>query len=169
MERLISLQPYRMKYPFLVKVEHTLQSSLETGTSFDRVAVISVFPCQGCIDFSPLPVIKDTARAEGRLQTYAMQSVDRYKKLISQKVNVTAVVSLPATIYPRASCIISEYDMPLFSSNSFVNRVREKLVAELATIPEPVTDKSLRDLPYLNQVINGPGLKLWSLLAHDTH
>ncbi|KOS41790.1 hypothetical protein ACN38_g7326 [Penicillium nordicum] len=33
------------------------------------------------------------------------------------------------------------------------SRVREKLVAELAGIPEPVTDKSLRDLPYLNQII----------------
>ncbi|KAJ5454167.1 uncharacterized protein N7458_005123 [Penicillium daleae] len=33
-------------------------------------------------------------------------------------------------------------------------RVRDKLVEELATVPEPVADRNLRDLPYLNQVIN---------------
>lgn len=32
-------------------------------------------------------------------------------------------------------------------------RVREKLVAELANISEPVTDASLKVLPYLDQVI----------------
>lgn len=34
------------------------------------------------------------------------------------------------------------------------SRVRDKLVEELATVPEPVVDRNLRDLPYLNQVIN---------------
>jgi cytochrome P450 len=34
------------------------------------------------------------------------------------------------------------------------SRVREKLNAELDSIPSPITDKSLRDLPYLNQVVN---------------
>lgn len=33
-------------------------------------------------------------------------------------------------------------------------RVRDKLVEELAIVPEPVVDRNLRDLPYLNQVIN---------------
>lgn len=33
-------------------------------------------------------------------------------------------------------------------------RVREKLAAEVASLPEPISDKDLRNLPYLNQVIS---------------
>ena len=33
-------------------------------------------------------------------------------------------------------------------------RVRDKLVEELAAVPELVADRDLRDLPYLNQIIN---------------
>ncbi|KAJ5036242.1 hypothetical protein NUH16_004112 [Penicillium rubens] len=144
MERLISLQPYRMKYPFLVKIAR----------------------------YVPLPVIKDTARAEGRLQTYAMQSVDRYKKLISQNpsnpkqtlftklFDEKSGMSYSDIIQEARGYIVAGSDTTAVTLTYLTysvcrdNRVREKLVAELATIPEPVTDKSLRDLPYLNQVIN---------------
>ncbi|CAG8893492.1 unnamed protein product [Penicillium egyptiacum] len=144
MERLISLQPFRTTFPSLVKIAR----------------------------YFPLPAIKETAKAEDRLQTYAMQSVDRYKKLICQNPS-NPKQTLFAKLFDEKSgmsysditqeaqeYIVAGSDTTAVTLTYLTysvcrdSRVREKLVAELATIPEPVTDKRLRDLTYLNQIIS---------------
>lgn len=144
MERLISLQPFRATVPFLVKLAR----------------------------YVPVPIIKDTAKAEDRLKLYAVQSVGRYKKLISQDpsnpkpslftklFDEKSGMSYAEIIQEAQGYIIAGSDTTAVTLTYLTyavcrdSRVREKLVAELAGIPEPVMDKSLRDLPYLNQTIN---------------
>ncbi|KGO76743.1 Cytochrome P450, E-class, group I [Penicillium italicum] len=144
MERLIWLQPFRTTFPLLVKLAA----------------------------YIPVPIIKDTARTEGRLTTYAVQSVDRYKELISQNpsnpkptlftklFDEKSGMSYSEIIQEAQGYIIAGSDTTAVTMTYLTyavcrdSRVRDKLVAELAGIPEPVTDKSLRDLPYLNQVIS---------------
>ncbi|CAI7594756.1 unnamed protein product [Penicillium crustosum] len=144
MERLISLQPFRTTFPVLVQIARYL----------------------------PVPIIKNTANSEERLKIYAIQSVDRYKKIISQNptgpkptlftklFDEKSGMSYSEIIQEAQGYIVAGSDTTAVTLTYLTyavcrdSRVREKLVAELADIPEPVTDKSLRDLPYLNQIIN---------------
>ncbi|CAI7609175.1 unnamed protein product, partial [Penicillium glandicola] len=112
------------------------------------------------------------AKAEDRLKMYAVQSVERYKKLLSQnpsKPKPTLFTKLfdekngmpySNIIQEAQGYIVAGSDTTAVTLTYLTysvcrdSRVREKLVAELAIIPEPVTDRSLRDLPYLNQIIS---------------
>lgn len=144
MERLISLQPFRTTFPLLVKIAR----------------------------YVPVPIIKDTAKSEDRLRTYAVQSIDRYKNLISQDpsnpkptlftklFDAKSGMSYSEIIQEAQGYIIAGSDTTAVTLTYLTyavcrdSRVREKLVAELAGIPAPITDKSLRNLPYLNQIIS---------------
>ncbi|KAJ5514962.1 hypothetical protein N7463_004514 [Penicillium fimorum] len=144
MERQISLQAIRITFPYLLKIAR----------------------------YTPISVIKNTAEAEIRLKMYAMQSVERYKKLVFQTpsdpkptlftklFDEKSGLSYSDIIQEAQGYIVAGSDTTAVTLTYLTysvcrdSRVREKLVAKLTTLPEPVMDKSLRDLPYLNQIIS---------------
>ncbi|OQE46460.1 hypothetical protein PENCOP_c001G08294 [Penicillium coprophilum] len=144
MERLISLQAIRITFPFLVKIAR----------------------------YAPITIMKNAAEAQIGLRTYAMQSIDRYKKIVSQNpsdpkptlftklFDENSGLSDSDIIQEAQGYIVAGSDTTAVTMTYLTysvcrdSRVREKLVAELATLPKPVADKALRDLTYLNQIIN---------------
>jgi cytochrome P450 len=137
-------------------------------------AIRSTFP--GLIKIAryvPLPVFKEPAQSGKRLGMYAAQCVERYKDHLSQNPS-NPKQTLFTKLFDTQKSGLSTEDIRQEAQGYIVagsdttavtmtyltysvcgdSRVREKLNAELKTIPEPITDKSLRDLPYLNQVIS---------------
>lgn len=119
--------------------------------------------------YLPLPIVKNAAAAGKRLGVYASQSVQRYRDYLAADP-LNPKQSLFAKVYDSglsdaeiqeeaANYIVAGSDTTACAMTYLVyrvsqnKRVREKLVAELANVPEPVTDGSLRGLPYLDQVI----------------
>lgn len=144
MERVLELQAIRTTFPTLFKAA----------------------------SYIPLPVFKKAADADKRLQMYAAQSVDRYKDLVAQNASDVQPTLFTKVFDEKSSMsyleirqeaqgyIVAGTDTTAVTLTYLVyavcrnRRVQEKLVAELANVPAPVRDKHLRDLPYLNQVIN---------------
>jgi cytochrome P450 len=144
MERLASYQPIRTTFPTLIKIA----------------------------SYIPLPMLRESAQAGKRIGMYAAQSIDRYRRLMAQNPSdpkPTLLTKLfdteknglsfqdirqEAQGYIVAGSDTTAVTMTYLSyAVSNDSRVREKLVAELMGLAEPITDKSLRNLPYLNQVI----------------
>ncbi|KAJ5774870.1 hypothetical protein N7457_009766 [Penicillium paradoxum] len=134
-----------------------------------RTTFPTIFKVAGYI---PVPGFTQAAYADKRLETYAMQSVDRYRKLVSQNASQPKP-TLFAKLFDEKSgmsysqiqqeaqgYIVAGTDTTAVTLTYLVyavcqdSRIQEKLVAELASVPEPVTDRSLRDLRYLNQTID---------------
>lgn len=106
------------------------------------------------------------------MTSYAKQSIERYKRVITESDNPKPTlftklynagkeglsdveIRNEARVY-----IIAGSDTTAVTLTYLVyavcrdTSVREKLVAEVASLPENFTDRSLRDLLYLNQVID---------------
>jgi cytochrome P450 len=145
LEHISTFQPIRTTFPLLVKLGRYL----------------------------PLPVFKKTADAGKRLGSYSFESIERYKQMIaanpndpkptlftkifdSEKSGLThEQIRSEAQGYIVAGSDTTAVTLTyLIYAVSRDTRVRDKLVEELASIPEPVADRDLRDLPYLNHVIN---------------
>lgn len=114
-----------------------------------------------------------------RIGLYAHQSVERYKKLLQVEPNY------PKTLFTRfynagkeglsdaeirngaVGYIVAGSDTTAITLTYLTwavcrhPEVQEKLVAELQSLPEDFTDKHLRELPYLSNVINET-LRLYS-------
>lgn len=120
----------------------------------------------------PLPVFRKVFDMSKRLKEYAQQSIDRYKRVIAESDDPKP--TLFTKLYNAGKDGLSDIEIRndaqayivagsdttaitltylVYSVCKDVN-VREKLVAEVASLPEGYTDKALRDLPYLNQVID---------------
>jgi cytochrome P450 len=103
---------------------------------------------------------------------YAAQSIERYRRLIAENPSdpkptlltklfdteknglTVGDIRQEAQAYIVAGSDTTAVTMTYLSyAVSNDSRVREKLVTELMSLAEPITDKSLRDLPYLNLVI----------------
>ncbi|KAJ5468765.1 hypothetical protein N7475_006517, partial [Penicillium sp. IBT 31633x] len=156
------------------------QYSLDMERLLRFQAIRTTFPTALKIaSYVPLPVFKAAADAGNRLEMYAAQSVDRYKTLISQNpsepkqtlftklFDEKSGISYSDITHEAQSYIIAGSDTTAITLTYLVyavcqdSRIQKKLVTELASLPEPVTDKSLRDLPYLNHTINET-LRLYS-------
>ncbi|CAG7922134.1 unnamed protein product [Penicillium olsonii] len=128
----------------------------------------------------PLPFFKSTAEAGKRLGMYSAQYVKQYQDQISRnpsEVKPTLFTKLfnteksgmtfsdirqEAQAYIVAGSDTTAVTLTYLTYHVCKNRqVKEKLLAELANVPEPVTDRSLRELPYLSQVISET-LRLYS-------
>ncbi|KAJ5152779.1 uncharacterized protein N7482_009257 [Penicillium canariense] len=145
LEQISSLQPLRTTFPMLVKAGKYL----------------------------PLPIFKQTADAGKRLSSYSLQSIERYEQMI-EEIPTHPKPTLFTRIFDSERSGLSHDQIRQEAQGYIVAgsdttavtltyliyavsrdpRIREQLVAELATIPEPVVHSSLRDLPYLNKVIN---------------
>lgn len=120
----------------------------------------------------PLPVFRKVSDMSKRLKEYAQQSIDRYKRVIEESDDPKP--TLFTKLYNAGKDGMSDVEIRndaqayivagsdttaitltylVYSVCKDVN-VREKLVAEVASLPEGYTDRALRDLPYLNQVID---------------
>lgn len=120
----------------------------------------------------PLPVFRKVSDMSKRLKEYAQQSIDRYKRVIEESDDPKP--TLFTKLYNAGKDGMSDVEIRndaqayivagsdttaitltylVYSVCKDVN-VREKLVAEVASLPEKYTDRALRDLPYLNQVID---------------
>ncbi|EYE97982.1 cytochrome P450 [Aspergillus ruber CBS 135680] len=120
----------------------------------------------------PLPIFRKISDIGQRLKGYAQQSIDRYKRVISESDDPKP--TLFTKLYNAGKDGLSDIEIRndaqayivagsdttaitltylVYSVCRDVN-IREKLVAEVASLPEGYTDRALRDLPYLNQVID---------------
>jgi cytochrome P450 len=132
MERIASYQPIRTTFPTLIKIA----------------------------GYVPLPMFKEGVQAGKRVGMYAAQSIERYRRLIAENPSdpkPTLLTKLFDTEKNGLTVAGSDTTAVTMTYLSYAvsndSRVREKLVTELMSLAEPITDKSLRDLPYLNLVI----------------
>ncbi|KAE8335348.1 hypothetical protein BDV24DRAFT_144089 [Aspergillus arachidicola] len=123
--------------------------------------------------FIPLPLFRSVAEAGKRLRSYAQQSVDRYHLLMHESGS-RAKPTLFKKLYNAGreglsnteirndaqAYIVAGSDTTAVSLTYLVyaacrsESIRRRLTDELDALPEPFTDRMLRNLPYLNQVIN---------------
>ncbi|GIJ92439.1 hypothetical protein Asppvi_011421 [Aspergillus pseudoviridinutans] len=119
----------------------------------------------------PLPIFRNSAEAGHRMEQYANQSVQRYKKLIATDPNPKPILfarlfgggheGLPeAEIVNEAiSFIIAGSDTTATTMTYLVweicrnPHIKRALLTELAGVQEHYHHDDLRPLPYLNQVI----------------
>lgn len=120
----------------------------------------------------PLPLFRQAGATANRMASYASQSLDRYIKHMESTPNpkpslFTKVLDTEKSGMTRQDIlreaqgyIVAGSDTTSVTLTYLIyavcqdHRVRDRLVAELATVPSPVSDKDLRDLHYLNQVIS---------------
>ncbi|KAJ6111538.1 hypothetical protein N7523_007599 [Penicillium sp. IBT 18751x] len=145
LERVSALQPIRTTFPTMVKL----------GNYF------------------PLPIFKHTQECGKRMAMYASQSVDRYKKMIDENPS-NPKKTLFTKLFDTEKSGVSSDDIKKEAQGYIVagsdttavtltyltyavcgdSRIRDKLAAEVAALSEPIHDNDLRNLPYLNMVIN---------------
>lgn len=120
----------------------------------------------------PLPLFKKVAESGKRVGLYAHQSIERYKRIIAEgpdakptlftKLFDTEKSGLPHEEIKKEAqgYIVAGSDTTAVTLTYLIyavsrdTRVRDKLAAEVAALPEPVLDNDLRNLPYLNMVIS---------------
>ncbi|PLB47795.1 cytochrome P450 [Aspergillus steynii IBT 23096] len=144
LEHLGSLAPIRTTFPFLMKIGAVL----------------------------PLPIFRQTVEAGNRLQEYARQSIERHNSYLAKDPSTAKTtlftrltkagekgLSEQETCSEARAYIVAGSDTTAVTLTYLVyavcsdSRVRDKLVSELSSLPEPFTDRDTRNLPYLDQVI----------------
>ncbi|KAJ5646046.1 hypothetical protein N7490_002418 [Penicillium lividum] len=145
LESLSSLQPIRTTFPNMIHLARSL----------------------------PLPIFNHAAKVANRMNNYALQSLQRYTKHLEQNpthpkqtlftklFDEKNGLSLHDILPEAQGYIVAGSDTTAVTLTYLIysvcsdKRIREKLVAEIATLPNPmaISDKDLRNLPYLNQVI----------------
>lgn len=122
--------------------------------------------------YVPIPYIRSAAAASRRLAVYAEQSIERYKNMISlnptnpkQTLFTKLFDANEKTLtdqeirYNAHAYIVAGSDTTAVTLTYLVyavlkyEHVKQKLLAELETVPLNMSDKDLQDLPYLNRVI----------------
>ena len=144
---------------------------LEDLSSF--MAVRTTFPFLTNVSaYVPIPLFKRAAAMGARMGQYAAQSIERYRKLIAANPSdpkptlftkvfnagenglTDAEIRLEAGGYIAAgsdtTAITLTYLVWAVCSDP---AVRQKLVAELSSVPERPDDNDVKDLPYLGRVI----------------
>jgi cytochrome P450 len=127
----------------------------------------------------PLPYFQAAARIGPEVFQYAVDCVERYKKLLA--TNPDPKKTLFTKLFDAGIDGLSDLDIT-FEAQSYITagtdttattltylvysvcsneKVRETLTAELVSLSETLTYDDVRDLPYLNQVINET-LRLYS-------
>lgn len=119
----------------------------------------------------PLPIFRKSAEAGQRMEDYASQSVQRYKKLIEVNPDPKPTLftrlfgdgkdGLPDSeiINEAISFIIAGSDTTATTMTFLVweicrnPQIKKLLLEELADLPKEFHDDDLRLLPYLNQII----------------
>ena len=121
----------------------------------------------------PIPFFKRAAASGARLGQYAAQSVERYKTLIAANPD-NPKPTLFTNVFNAGKNRLSDFEIRLEASGYIIagsdttaitltylvwavcrdRKVQEKLVAELASLPEQLRDSDARDLPYLSQVVH---------------
>jgi cytochrome P450 len=131
----------------------------------------------------PLPLFGKVAAAALRVRQYARDSVNRYCALVESKGDMA-----PRTLFTRLwqdrelsfddvrneaqAYIIAGSDTTAVTLTYLVyavcanESIRKQLLDELATLPEDFTDKDVRKLTYLDQVINET-LRMYSSAANS--
>lgn len=126
-------------------------------------------------EYMPLPYFKQAAESGKRMSGYASESIDKYKRHVeehSHKPKPTLFTKLinkgekedgltEAEIRLEAGgYIVAGSDTSAISLTYLVwavckdATIREKLVAEVATLPDDFTDKHVRTLAYTRRVID---------------
>lgn len=144
LESLSSLQPIRTTFPNMVDLARRL----------------------------PLPIFNRAGAVANRMSQYALQSLQRYTKhlendpgtakqtLFTKIFDEKNGLSLREILYEAQGYIVAGSDTTAVTLTYLVYsvcsdaRVREKLAVELTSLPELISDKDLRNLPYLNQVVS---------------
>ena len=136
--------------------------------------IVTTFPFVAQLgQYIPLPMFQNVGKALERVTNYSRKSIDRYKRLLAEnpsdpkptlftKLFDTGKNGLldEAIINEARNYIIAGSDTTAVTLTYLVysvcrdKRVRDKLVSELLNLPESYTDKDLRNLPYLNHVID---------------
>jgi cytochrome P450 len=120
----------------------------------------------------PLPYFKAAARIGPQVFQYAIDCVARYKQLLV--TNPDPKKTLFTKLFDAGQDGLSDMDIT-FEAQSYITagtdttsttliylvyavcsqpEIRDKLVAELEPLSESLVHEDIRDLPYLNQVIN---------------
>lgn len=122
--------------------------------------------------YLPLPIFRKTAAAGKRIGLYAQQSIQRYKKHLEENPE-NPKPTLFTKIFDIGKSGLSESEIRSEAQGYIVagsdttavtltyliysvckdHQVRTKLLEELSTLNEPVTDKDLRNLSYLDNII----------------
>ncbi|KAI2786849.1 Cytochrome monooxygenase [Penicillium oxalicum] len=123
--------------------------------------------------YLPLAVFKEAKEGGQRIGVYSHQSIERYKRILAEtpddpkptlftkmfdteKSGLThEQIRQEAQSYIIAGSDTTAITMTYLTYSVCRNeRVKKKLVEEVASVSEPVTNQKLRELPYLNQVIS---------------
>ncbi|KAL4862630.1 cytochrome P450 [Aspergillus spectabilis] len=118
----------------------------------------------------PIPYFQNSAKAGACMEEYTVQSVQRYKRLVSSGgIKETFFTRLLATQSKKDEGL-SDKDITdeaisfiIASSDTTANTLtyQESLLNELSMLPDPFTDNELRPLSFLNNVITET-LRLYS-------
>ena len=121
----------------------------------------------------PIPIFKRAAESGARMGQYSQQSIERYKNLIAANP-IDPKPTLFTKLFNAGEGGLTDFEIRLEAGGYITagsdttaitltylvyavcrhKEVQEKLVAELAHLPERFADQDVRDLPYLDQVIN---------------
>ncbi|XRM45595.1 hypothetical protein ABZX51_008678 [Aspergillus tubingensis] len=124
-------------------------------------------------EFLPLPLLREANKSRNRFVDYADESINRYKRLLDASPD-NVKPTLFSKLYNGGKEGLSDAeirddatDLIVAGSDTTANTltyltwavcktpvIRQALVAEVATLPERFSDKDIRKLTYLNQVID---------------
>lgn len=138
------------------------------------MSIRTTFPSLvGLSTYLPIPIFKHAAESGARMAQYAAQSIERYKSLIAANPKdpkptlftkllnagenglTDFEIKLEAGGYITAGSDTAAITLTYLVWAVCKHRdVQEKLVAEVASLPEDFTDRDAKGLAYLDHVIN---------------
>ncbi|KAJ5976705.1 hypothetical protein N7501_000047 [Penicillium viridicatum] len=123
--------------------------------------------------YLPLPALKRAVAIGKRMRIYAAQSVQRYKKILAENPSNPKKTLFTKLFDPEKGgladdeiqkeaqgYIVAGSDTTAVTLTYLTyavcgnRRIRDKLVAEVTVLSEPIHDNDIRNLPYLNMVIS---------------
>ncbi|KAL8991191.1 MAG: hypothetical protein Q9177_000339 [Variospora cf. flavescens] len=155
---------YGKKNQFIEDLE-SVSSLMAVRTTFPFLVQISAY--------FPVPIFKRAAASGARMGQYAAQSIERYRRLVSANPQ-DPKPTLFTKMFKAGEDGLSDFEIRLEAGGYItagsdtvaitltylvwavcgLPEIRDKLVAELASLPKGFTDNHLKKLPYLDQVIN---------------
>lgn len=152
LEQISAILPFRVVFPNLIKMGRYL----------------------------PIPFFNKVAASGKRLAMYPRKRIERYKQILAEHPE-NLKPTLFTKVFDAEKSGMTETDIQHEAQGYIVagsdttavsltyltysvcrdTRIRDKLVVELGKLPEGFTDKDLRNLPYLNHVIDET-LRLYS-------
>ncbi|KAJ5509814.1 hypothetical protein N7527_011957 [Penicillium freii] len=123
--------------------------------------------------YLPLPALKRAVAIGKRMRIYAAQSVQRYKKILAENPSNPKKTLFTKLFDPEKGgladdeiqkeaqgYIVAGSDTTAVTLTYLTyavcgnRRIRDKVVAEVTALSEPIHDNDIRNLPYLNMVIS---------------